>query len=138
MYSAYVFSSRYLTVNVPPCSLSLISGQYWAHLFYRKYHNKMYVTPSSHKELYTTSYSLPVCLNKQWFVQKYKHVYLLSICFWNSPRNHLCSACTNARKIITICVNITFKKIVIQSPLMHNIFVIKHANIFDFEPLFLP
>lgn len=36
MYSAYVFFSRCLTVNVPPCSLSLISGQYWAHLFFKK------------------------------------------------------------------------------------------------------
>lgn len=40
IYSAYVFSSKCLTVNVPPCSLSLISGQYWAHLFY---HNEKYL-----------------------------------------------------------------------------------------------
>lgn len=31
---------RCLTVSVPPCSLSLISGQYWAHLFYCKWNDK--------------------------------------------------------------------------------------------------
>lgn len=36
IYSAYFFSSKCLTVSVPPSSLSLTSGQYWAHLFFGK------------------------------------------------------------------------------------------------------
>lgn len=36
IYSAYFFSSKCLTLSVPPSSLSLISGQYWAHLFFDK------------------------------------------------------------------------------------------------------